>query len=328
MSSTEVMQSTSDLPSGEPVPISNVSIPPPKPLPLNSLIKAAPSNIDAFIAHLHRCLQTPTGIDTVLLFVGYTSRLSASVLQSLTGPAIQRSARQLLAIAEALPPSATLIFSAKTFPSPNVALILRIARRLKALSVLLSDIRTFMRLWGLLNMYLWGRGLVQEWRRSRSQDPAEGKAAKTSTDRVETTVAWAKLVSCVAFQALENGAYLASKGLLDWAPATQGKAARWSARFWGAFVGMELGRLFYESHKRGKRSARERIGNKTVAAAEQEEREWSAAWRKSIVRYLAWAPLTVHWGSEQGLVSEMTIGALGSIPGCIQMRDLWMKTTE
>lgn len=333
---TEVMPSTADLPSGEPVPTSGAPLPKPKPIHLKGLFQTAPSNIDAFLAHLHRCLQTPSGIDTLLLFIGYTSRLSASVLQALTGPAIQRSAKQLLAIADALPPSATLVFATtKSFPfSPSVALVLRVAKRLKALSVLLSEIRTFMRLWGLLNMYFWGRGLVLKWRQSKnppqSSSDEKEKAAKTApTDKVETTIAWAQLTACVVFQSLENATYLSSKGiLLDWAPATQGRAARWSARFWGAFVGIELGRLLYESHKRGQRSARERIGSRTVAEAERDEREWGEAWRKSVVRNLAWAPLTVHWSLEKGLVGEMAIGALASIPGVIQMRDLWRRTAE
>ncbi|KAK7747150.1 hypothetical protein SLS62_009205 [Diatrype stigma] len=343
----DAVPSTTDLPSGEPVPTSNAEplpVPQPSSKPssgLAALLKTAPSDIDAFLAHLHRCLQTPSGIDTVLLFVCYTSRLSASVLQALTGPAIRRSARQLLAIADALPPSATLIFATtnRAFPfSPSVALVLRLAKRLKALSVLLSEVRTFMRLWGLLNMYFWARGLVLKWRQSKQSSSSSSSGEKSlsaaasktpETDRVETTIAWAQLAACVAFQSLENAAFLSSKGVLDWwAPATQGKMARWSARFWGAFVGAELGRLLYEARKRGRRSARERIGARTVAEAEAEERAWSGAWRRSLVRNLAWAPLTVHWSLERGYVSEMGIGALACVPAFIQIRDLWRRTAE
>ncbi|RYP15226.1 hypothetical protein DL765_005865 [Monosporascus sp. GIB2] len=322
MDSTEIAPPTTDLPSGEPVPMSSAPIPQAKPLPLMDLIDAAPSNIDAFLAHLHRCLQTPSGIDTILLFLCYTSRLGASVLQSATGPAIKRSAERLLKAADALPPSATLVFSSKAFPSRSVAVILQIAKRLRAFSVLLSDVRTFMRLWGLLNMYFWARGLVFKWRQSQERD------GQPKTDMVETAIAWAQLTACVVFQSLENGAYLSSKGVLGWAPATQAKVARWSARFWGGFVGIELGRLVYDLHKRSQRSAKERIGNKTIAEVELEEREWMETWRKSVVRNAAWAPLTVHWSLEKGYLSEMAIGALASIPGFIQMRDLWRRTAE
>ncbi|CAJ2506031.1 Uu.00g001610.m01.CDS01 [Anthostomella pinea] len=324
MSSTEI--STTDLPTGDPVPSSAAPpAPKPKPFPLRELIAATPSNLDAFLAHVQRCLQTPSGIDTCLLFLCYTSRLGASVLASVTQPAIQRSAEKLLALANSLPPSATLVLNAKVFPSPSVAIILELSKRLKAFSALLSETRTFLRLWGLLGMYFWARRLILQWRHLATSSE---KGQQSSSDRVETSIAWTQLIACVVFQALENGAYLSSKNVLGWAPATQGKAARWSARFWGTFVGIEIGRLFYESHKRSQRTRAEKFGDKSVAVVVREENEWTDTWRKNVIRNMAWAPLTVHWSLEQGLVSEMAVGALASIPGFLQMRDLWRKTAE
>ncbi|KAI1484515.1 hypothetical protein F5X96DRAFT_438669 [Biscogniauxia mediterranea] len=352
MSSTEVLPpSTSDLPTGEPVPSALEPAPKPKPFPFRDLVAALPSNTDAFLAHLQRCLQTPSGIDTTLLFVCYVSRLSAALLETATRPAIQRSASQLLALASSLPPSATLVFSSKALPSSGTVVALALARRLKALSALLSDARTFLRLWGLLGMYFWGRRLVFKWRESRASDqqqPSQQQQdqqpqnqqqpekktssgiSSSSSDRLETSIAWAQLLSCVVFQALENGAYLASKGVLGLAPSSQAKAFRWSARFWGTFVGLELGRLWYEAHRRARRTRAERFGGgeKSAAAVEREERDWADAWRKSVVRNLSWFPLTLHWSLEQGLVNELAIGALASIPGYIQMRDLWRRTAE
>ena len=188
-----------------------------------------------------------------------------------------------------------------------------------------------MRLFGLLNMYFWARGMVLKRRAARALSEEEKKKQQKQqpeTDRVENTIAWAQLAAGVGFQTLENGAFLAGKGVLEWPAERQGRVARWSARFFAAFVGMELGRLLYEAHRRSRRSARERIGDKTVAEAEAEERAWSSAWRKSLVRNAAWAPLTIHWSLEQGFVSELAVGAFGSIPGVIQLRDLWKKTAE
>ncbi|GAW26335.1 putative peroxin 11C [Rosellinia necatrix] len=334
MSSTEPI-ATTDLPSGDPVPSSPPPLPAPKPkpLPLRELLAAAPSNADAFLAHLQRCFATPSGTDTVLLFVCYSSRLASAVLTTLVQPALHRSAERLVALASALPPSATLLFDAKTLPSAGVALVLALARRLKALSGLASEARTITRLWGLLGMYFWARRLVLKRRQQKEQGGSSGSSSGSSSggggDGLETAVAWSQLASCVVFQALENGAYLASRGVLGWSPAAQGRAARWSARFWGAFVGLELVRLGLESGRRGRRTRAEKFaGGKTVADVEREEREWSAAWRRALVRNLAWAPLTVHWSLEQGLVSEMTIGALASIPSVLQIRDLWRNTAE
>ncbi|KAI1094658.1 hypothetical protein F5B19DRAFT_444191 [Rostrohypoxylon terebratum] len=325
MSATEL--ATADLPSGEPIPsAAPAPVPSPKPFPIRDLLAAAPSNADAFLAHLQRCLQTPSGIDTTLLLVCYASRLSASVLEALTRPAIRRSANQLLAIAASLPPSATLVFSAKMLPGGGVAAILELAKRLRALSALLSDARTFLRLWGLLNMYFWARRLIL----SRGKPPAEKEGGGGQReDRVERAVSWIQMSTCVVFQALENAAYLSSKGVLGWSPAAQRRASLWSARFWAAFVGVEVGRLFYESHRRGLRTREEKFaGGKTAAQVQRDEIEWGDAWKKSVARNLAWAPLTVHWSLEQGLLGEMAIGALASIPGIIQMRDLWRRTAE
>ncbi|KAI0406590.1 hypothetical protein F4802DRAFT_613158 [Xylaria palmicola] len=335
MSSSTELTATSDLPTGEPVPSSAPPAPAPKgkPLPLRELLAAAPSNVDAFLAHLQRCLATPTGIDTVLLFVCYASRLAATGLTTLAQPALERSAGRLVALASALPPSATLLFDARALPSSGVALVLALARRLRALSGLTSEARTIMRLWGLLGMYFWARRLVLK----RRQQKQEGEAGATTTattssgeGRLDTTIAWSQLAACVVFQALENGAYLSSKGVLGWAPATQVRAGRWSARFWGSFVALELVRLLRESARRGRRTRDERLGGgtKTVAVAEREEREWAAGWRKALVRNLAWAPLTVHWSLAQGLVPDAAVGALACIPGAIQMRDLWRNTAE
>ncbi|KAI0386165.1 hypothetical protein F5Y04DRAFT_243458 [Hypomontagnella monticulosa] len=325
MSATETTIATADLPSGEPIPSSAAPTPNPKPFPIKAVIAAAPSNIDAFLAHLQRCLQTPAGIDTILLFLCYASRLSASVLETLTRPAIQRSAQQLLALAASLPPSATLVFTAKALPGQGAALALALAKRLRAFSLMLSDARTFLRLWGLLNMYFWLRRLILKRKAAKESE----KGAKAD-DSVETAISWIQVSTCIVFQALENGAYLSSKGVMGWAPATQRRASLWSARFWAAFVGIEIGKLFYESHKRGQRTRAEKFGDgtKTASQVEAEEKEWAGTWRRSVMRNLAWAPLTLHWSTEGGLLGEMAVGAIASIPGTIQIRDLWRRTAE
>ncbi|ETS83034.1 hypothetical protein PFICI_04910 [Pestalotiopsis fici W106-1] len=336
MSSTEV-QATTDLPSGDPVPSSSAPSPstPPKPLPLRALLEAAPSNVDAFLAHLQRCLSTPSGIDTVLLFLCYSSRLSSAALELLTRPALKRGADRLLAIASALPPSTTILFTSTKalFPSPGAAILLELSQRLKTFSALLSETRTFLRLWGLLGMYFWGRGLVLRLREARkaaasSATGDEKASAAAKIDKLEVSLAASQLVACVIFQALENGGYLAQKSVLKWQPATIGKAYRWSARFWGAFVGLKLAELFLDRYRRASVPKRQRMGDKTVAVFEREEAEWSTEWRKLVGRNMAWFPLTLHWSLEQGLFNELTIGALASIPGVIQMRDLWRRTSE
>ncbi|KAI1805684.1 hypothetical protein F4811DRAFT_213469 [Daldinia bambusicola] len=328
---------TTDLPSGDPVPSGPpvpVSKPPPPPpsrrtFPLKDVLKAAPASADAFLAHLQRCLQTPPGIDTTLLFAGYASRLAAALLEHAARPAVQRSAQQLLALAASLPPSATLVFTAKALPGRGAALALSLAKRLRALSALIADARTFLRLWGLLNMYFWLRRLVAARKKAEEKELGQEKEGE-KPDTLETAISWFQLSTCIVFQALENGAYLSSKNVLGWSPSTQRRAYLWSARFWACFVGAELGRLVYESGKRGRRTREEKFagGTKTAAEVQREEAEWSDTWRKTLLRNLAWAPLTLHWSSETGLLGETAVGALACVPGVIQMRDLWRRTAE
>lgn len=309
----------SDLPTGEPVPLSSPmpsspsssSSPPAKPsLPLRALLSRAPRNVDAFLAHLQRCLSTPAGIDTVLLFVCYTSRLSSSLLAALAKRALHRSAADWIALVSASRTTVVAIPSINRLPSTAAAAAsLLLAKRLKNLSSLLSEARTIMRLWGLLGMYFWAKRLIAQ--SLSEKDPG----SKPTT--LASLVSYSQLATCVAFQALENGAYLSSRGVLGWSPATQGWAMKWSARLWGVYVGIELGKLAAEKVAAARGGGRKE--EEKGAAAE-------ARWRNAFVRNLAWAPLTVHWGSDTGFVEDWMVGALATVPGVVQMTELWRQT--
>jgi hypothetical protein len=326
-----VAAAIADLPSGEPIPSSAPpsKTPKRKPLPLAALLAAMPSNVDAFLTRLDKCLSTPSGIDTVMLFLCYTSKLSASVLSSLSQSALRRSAREWIALVASLPRGTTVVFSSpaaataatggKTALPATAALALRLSKRLSALSSLLSEARMILRLWALLGMYFWARRLIRSTF-SSSQQPTEKDTttpAPPSSSKLTTLLEYLRLALCITFQSLENGAYLSQRGVLSWTPAQQGKAYKWSARFWAAYVGIELGRL-----------AAERFGGPSAGAGSWRAKsaEEKSRWAKTTARQLAWAPLTLHWGSDKGLVSETTVGLLASIPGVIQLRDLWAST--
>ncbi|KAK4123574.1 hypothetical protein N657DRAFT_534523, partial [Parathielavia appendiculata] len=297
-----------------------------QPLPLGALMAALPSNVDAFLTRLDKCLSTPSGIDTVMLFLCYTSKLGASVLSSLSQSALRRSAREWIALVGSLPRGTTVVFSSpaaataatggKTALPAAAALALVLSKRLSALSSLLSEARMILRLWALLGMYFWARRLVRATFSSSSSNSSKQPSEKElppppAPGKLGTLLEYVRLALCVIFQSLENGAYLSSRGVLSWTPAQQGKAYKWSARFWAAYVGIELGRL-----------AAARFGPEFRARTAREKSQWA----KNAARQLAWAPLTLHWGSDKGLVSETTVGLLASIPGVIQMRDLWAST--
>ncbi|RDA90844.1 hypothetical protein CP533_1531 [Ophiocordyceps camponoti-saundersi (nom. inval.)] len=265
-----------------------------------------PNTIDGLLSHLHRCLETRAGADVVLLFLCYASRLGGSLLEALSRPILRHSARRFVAAAFKLPPAATVVLSA-TAPQPPMAVsALRLGRRLKALSAMISETRTVGRLWGLLGLYFAAKRLVL-----RSCD-AGGDNDDVDGDRLfDAGLAFAQMASLIVFQAAENVAFLSSKAILPYPPATQARLALLSVRAWGLYVGMELARLLVDR-------SRKPLSSRDAKSA--------TGWRKSFWRNMAWAPLTVHWGTPAGLLPDLAVSLLAAYPATGSMVDLWRET--
>jgi hypothetical protein len=282
------------------------------------------ASADAFIAHLHRCMQTPAGIDTVLLFVAYASRLTASTLDTSVSAALRRRAVALLLSIPAARGKATTA-AVVVQPSAGAVRALATSARLRALAALLSEARMVMRLWGLLGLYLSLRKLAAgTFAKKRSSSSSSSAAAaadeKRDPDRarqesLDAGIAWARLGLGIAFQVLENAGLLTQKGVLNLQPATAAWCMRWATRAWSAGTGLEIARLMVEWSRKeqGKVSS-------------QEYRRWKQVWTGDMARNLAWAPLTVHWSLEKGFVNEPMIAILASFAGWIQMSRLWKET--
>jgi len=133
-------------------------------------------------------------------------------------------------------------------------------------------------------------------------------------------IKYTQVAANVAYQYLENGAYLASKGVLGWSKEKQMKAWVWSSRFWMLHVGLDFVRLWKEARLRSAKGK----GKEGVEGVE--ESGWKAKWRREMVVNVAWAPLTLHWSLEEGFVGDFWVGLLGSVAGLTGFRELW-KTT-
>lgn len=281
-------------------------------------------------------MQTRTGAETVLLFACYATRLSGSLLETLSSAAIRQSARRLLALAYKLPPASTII-TASTIPRPSLAaLALQLGTRLKTLSGLISETRTMARLWGLLGLYFAAKNLVRKSlaaaKHQSGETGEEKKALRTARDvsperTFDTLVAYAQLASLLVFQATENVSFLSSKNILPLAGPSQGRLALLSVRAWGLYVAMEAARLLVErSRKKEEEGEEEGIVNKDSKDSEG-GREWERQWKKSFYRNLAWAPLTLHWGSNGGgFLPDVAVSVLGFYPALGAMMDLWRDT--
>jgi hypothetical protein len=289
----------------QPENTSSISIPPPSPPPppslqiLRSWLPLYLSKTDAAISKLDKILSTPAGTDTVLLTLCYSTLLTSTILTRISLTRLRRSAQQIIEKAISLPANTTVIISTSDIPTSHTAVA---AARLKALSGVISEFRIFARLWGLLGIYKWGKGVV----------------AGNEEDLVLKSIAYGQVLVNIFYQYLENGAYLSSKGVMSWSKERQGSAWIWSSRCWMAHVAMDFVRLGREAILRKEQNL---VKGKEVKSLE--EGKWNENWRKQMVVNLAYAPLTVHWSLEEGLVSEFWVGLCGTVAGMAGLRARW-----
>ncbi|RKF61788.1 putative peroxin 11c [Erysiphe neolycopersici] len=253
---------------------------------------------DETISHLSRILSTASGTDTLLLTICYTSLLSSTILTSISLARLRNTARILINKVLTLPPETTILLTMKTIPSSR---LLKLSMRLKALSSLISDVRIFARLWGLISIWTWAKSVFVE-------NPNE--------DQTLNQLERLQVIANIGYQYLENYAYLSSKGVLGWSQKKQNRAWIWSSRFWALHVILEFVRLWREK----------RVREEKGKCKANEKSLWINDWENQVLINTAYAPLTVHWSLEKGLVNEFFVGLLGSIVGLIKIRQVWNKT--
>jgi hypothetical protein len=298
------------------LPLPKPSTPPSRPS-FQTLQSWAPlylKKTDLTISHLSKILSTPSGTDTVLLTICYTSLLTSSVLSSISLARIHRLALETIEKAISLPPNTTVIIDTHNSRIPTSRLLVT-AQRLKALSSLISDFRIFVRLWGLLGIWNWGKAVMNT----------------PPKDLFIRRIAQLQVLVNVFYQYLENYAYLSSKGVLGWSPEKQNKAWIWSSRFWMAHVGLDFLRLAREyavREERGTDDERRKDGGHGAVRTDRGEREWWTKWRREMLVNGAWAPLTLHWSLEKGILGDFGVGVFGSVAGVVRFRELWKNTCE
>jgi hypothetical protein len=307
--------------------------PPPRPTLLQKLryilatrIRNAAHSTDRNILRLSALLSTPTGIDVVLCTTGYTLTLVHALGQPVLEKRLAAAATNLTSkAADAMFPGSTLI--AELPASASTKLLAQTVGSSKAIADVIADYRIFVRMWGMLGLYTWARDTYLS--------PLREEAGQREKLLRGTT--WAAIASCVLFQVLENGAYAASKGMLT-SEAWAGEVGKrretwwwvWSSRFWAAYVGCEILRLIIERAYAETRVETVGDGEKEdKLRVEREKRELyneSFTWWKDLVSNLAYAPMTLHWSVEAGLLSDLQVGICGTIAGGALLAGAWRKT--
>ncbi|KAF5009590.1 hypothetical protein FDECE_4194 [Fusarium decemcellulare] len=269
-----------------------------------------PSALDAFVLHLHRCIRTRGGTDTVLLFTTYSARLVGAILDVLGRTTLRHSARKLVELAFQLPPSSTVVLSTASAP-PLAALALDLSKRIKGFTDMMGEWRTMNRMWGIVATYLAARDLLH---RIRGQKQNENGEKVPPPDRLNTLIETIQVLLLVGYHFGEATWLLTSKGATNVSAKTSNKLAIYGARSWSTWVFLELFRLLVERARR--------TPTDDVAV----EEEWKTNWKADFVGTLPWAPLSVHWGTEGGMLPELAVAALATWPATNMIKNLWRQT--
>ncbi|MCJ1247380.1 hypothetical protein MMC30_004594 [Trapelia coarctata] len=301
------------------------------------------SRTNAQISHINKLLASTPHLDITLLTLTYTLHLvHAVLLRAPTLAFLSRLFSRLKPSSIAVIPPDTTIIALSRYPTSSIA---RLTTSLAAFTSLIDDFRIFLRLPALLSIWAWGASVYRS----------------PPKDSVLRAIAWAQVISCALFQALENAAYLGSKGVVDLGRWVEGgndrgvvRAYVWSSRFWMVHVALEFGRLGrawalraaeetepvqLEGAITGGTEVENEGGKETGLAVREAEAGASyekrsldkrtaeeRAWWKDIYVNAAWLPLTMHWSTEEGIASEAQVAILGMIPGILGLRDAWKVT--
>ncbi|RPB15865.1 hypothetical protein P167DRAFT_532804 [Morchella conica CCBAS932] len=230
---------------------------------LRKHLPGARSRLHHFLLRMNKMMSTPGGVDKVLMTISYTLQMV----------------------------------------SPNLPRGSPLLKSISSLTSLISDIRIFNRLWGLLGIYAWGHSIVQHPPR----------------DLTIRRIVAAQVLVNACFQGLENVAYLASHQVLRISKQGQSKLWMWSSRFWMAHVGLEFWRL-----QRVREMRMGKISRGLLQRGQRKEEE--DEWKKNIISNLAYAPLTLHWSVQNGMIGPSAVGALGSVAAVIGLQNAWNST--
>jgi len=266
---------------------------------------------NATLDHLIRYLQTWSGADKALMVTQYGSKLVIALLS------LQHAMRIRLR-------HGTKAYHAVHGGSAA-------AKRVERLASLIGDARTLFRIWGILPIIQWMIGM------ERSPPPTR------LLHNIERIQGWSMLIYCP----LEALAYLGSHSVLPISAHTQGKFYLAGARFWMLYVVLQLLHLVEDNRLlRLRARALERSrGHPTPARTPVTEKkvelgdaqaETRAMWRELDQRKeailnqlwvnLGYLPLTIHWSSRTGLISDAWVGLFGTVAAMAGLRSGWRAT--
>jgi hypothetical protein len=262
------------------------------PPPADMLSSVFHSKTDKNITRLSKILSTSGGVDATLTLAGYSLFFVSSQLSNL-----QKIELKIL--------GGLFGDNALKHGSASIVKLADLESSMKLLAGMCSDFRTFTRLWGLLGIY----AMVKR----NYIDPPK--------DAILGAVAWTQTFALGSYYVYENGYYLAGKGVLKgWTATDIKKCAKTSLKMFLAYVVLEYVRLYRTRQLLDVKRAKA-VSLADNAAIEKEEEVW---WRTALMD-LAYTPLSMHWASENGMLSDGWVGGLMSLVGIIKVRAAWAQ---
>lgn len=193
-----------------------------------------------------------------------------------------------------------------------------VTRSCQALADLLSTTRTSLRLFGLISMYAWMKGLV------KAQRMSQGSFLHTTT-----------ILQCVAlttFQLPENVAFLTDQGVLPlaflqrWARSAT-HVYRWAYRAWLAGLLLGLASYLGEVALEAEQSTR---SSTTGECSSKQAHQVSKNVRARLCAATGWIPVATHCSLETGFpwFNAGILGACGLMADFGELQRLWADTGD
>jgi hypothetical protein len=193
--------------------------------------------------------------------------------------------------------------------SPAMA---KAAGRFQTLAGFLDEWQMINRMFGLLDVLVGTGKFLREVRRRKKENLA--------VDRKDIALEGLQHVSMIFFHLSEGAACLASKKILTLPSKRQNQLSFAAVRAWAVFTFLDLARGVIEYKKMTKR------GDATSPKEQKEGGQDMQQWRSQFLINLAWAPVTVHWGVDGGLLPDSLASLLAVYATSGIFKDVWKRT--
>ncbi|CAI6085220.1 unnamed protein product [Clonostachys chloroleuca] len=255
--------------------------------------------LSKFLCRLQQAVQLREGQDAFLLFMGETSRLLAVLLELL-----KESLSKIHHISRLSSQSAWI----KAL-SPA---IVKAAGRFQTLAGFLDEWQMINRMFGLLDVLVGTGKFLREVRRRKKENLAIG--------RKDIVLEGLQHLSMIFFHFSEGAACLASKKILTLPSKRQNQLSFAAVRAWAVFTFLDLARGVIEYKKMTTR------GDVRSPKEQKEGGQDMQQWRSQFFINLAWAPVTVHWGVDGGLLPDSLASLLAVYATSGIFKDVWKRT--